>query len=236
MYEVKLSQYSGPLEKLLELIEEKKLEITTVSLGGVTGDFLSYIKNIEEHLHPKFLSDFVVVAARLMLIKSKVLLPGLELTTDEEKDIRDLEKRLKLYKEYKSAGLAFKNFFRPRPRSFSRPLLAQTEPFFYPDPRLSTNFLKIAMAKVIASLEVFLPKEERTVKRALVTIEEKMQELVARLAGTPTGSFDEISRGKAREEVIILFLAILHLIKQQKIHTSQAGQFDDIMIKTRLTA
>ena len=71
-YEVKLDKFSGPLEKLLELIEEKQLEITLVNLAQVTGDFLEYLKNLDEDSkHPSILADFVVIASRLLLIKSK---------------------------------------------------------------------------------------------------------------------------------------------------------------------
>src|SRR5262245_24863161 len=107
MYEVRLEQYSGPLDKLLELIEEKKLEPTQVSLAAVTADFISYVEKLEQEkdVDPGVLADFVVVAARLLVIKSKVLLPGLELTEEEKVDIADLENRLKIYQEFKLASV-----------------------------------------------------------------------------------------------------------------------------------
>ena len=83
-YELKTEQFSGPIEKLWELIEEKKLEITELNLAEVTADFLNYLKTIEK-VEPKLLADFVVIASRLLLIKSKALLPNLELTVEEEK-------------------------------------------------------------------------------------------------------------------------------------------------------
>ena len=95
MYEVKINQFSGPLEKLLELIEEKKMEITALSLAEVTGGFFNYVKRVESDIDPKILADFLVVAAKLVLIKSKALLPGLELTQEEELDIKDLEQAAK---------------------------------------------------------------------------------------------------------------------------------------------
>ena len=82
-YEVKLDKYSGPLEKLLELIESKHLEITVINLGKVTGDFLDYLKQLEdEHKHSSVLADFIVVASRLLLMTSKAILPTLA-STDE---------------------------------------------------------------------------------------------------------------------------------------------------------
>src|SRR3989338_1435977 len=99
-YELKLNDFAGPLDKLLELIEGKKLEITKVNLAEVTADFVAYIKTID-NLHPKFLADFVAIASKLILIKSHTLLPSLLLSKEEEVEMRDLEDRLRLYKEFK---------------------------------------------------------------------------------------------------------------------------------------
>ncbi len=231
MYEVKLSQYSGPLEKLLELIEARRLEITTVNLSGVTADFIEYVKNIEAGIHPRLLSDFIVVASRLMLIKSKVLLPGLELTSEEERDIHDLENRLKLYREFKAAGKLLGRQFLNLPASAGKPFLHLAAPIFYPG-KLSVEILKNAVARVLKNLEILIPKEERTVKRALFTVEGKMQELLMRMSGAlGARKFGELLTGKERGEVVILFLAVLHLARQQKISVSQIGQFDDIIIQ-----
>ena len=88
-YEVKQDKFSGPLEKLLELIEAKELEITLINLAQVTGDFLEYLKALDEKSkHPSVLADFIVVASRLLLIKSKAILPSLALTEEEETDIK----------------------------------------------------------------------------------------------------------------------------------------------------
>src|SRR5258706_15754469 len=101
-YELKIEQYEGPLEKLLQLIEERKLAITEISLAAVTDDFLKYLETMLE-VPPGVLADFIVVASRLVLIKSKSLLPELPLTEEEEEDIKDLEQRLLLYKRLKEA-------------------------------------------------------------------------------------------------------------------------------------
>ena len=125
-YELKLEQFSGPIEKLLELIEEKKLEITQLSLAQVTADFLVYLATIEE-LAPGILADFLVVASRLLLIKSKALLPNLILDQEEEQEIRDLEERLKIYREFKAARNYLKNLWQEQPLVFSRELLASSQ-------------------------------------------------------------------------------------------------------------
>ncbi|MEK7162430.1 MAG: segregation/condensation protein A, partial [Patescibacteria group bacterium] len=96
-YELKLENYQGPLQKLLELIEEKKMEITIINLAEVTSSFFEYLKKLEAlGMDHSLLADFLVIASKLLLIKSKVLLPSLPLTEEEESDIRGLESQLKL--------------------------------------------------------------------------------------------------------------------------------------------
>ncbi|HOB90128.1 MAG TPA: segregation/condensation protein A, partial [Candidatus Colwellbacteria bacterium] len=131
-FEISTERFSGPLQKLLELIEERKLEITELSLAEITGEFLDYVHKMGE-AEPKVLADFVSVAARLLLIKSKSLIPNLELTTEEEESIVDLEERLKLYKELKSAEKNVAVFWKSEKRSFSRDFAAGSRfVVFYP--------------------------------------------------------------------------------------------------------
>lgn len=231
MFEVHTETFTGPLEKLLELIEEKKLEVTTLSLAEVTGDFIEYIKSIEEEVAPKNLAGFVVVASRLVLIKSKVLLPNLELTTEEETQIKDLESRLKIYREFKAAAANIRELYNQNKISYGKPLFQNLPSIFYPPKAVNTQSLKASMAKIFASIENFIPKEERVVKKALVTIEEKMNELMYRLTNAPVHSFKTMRGGLAKHEIILLFLAMLHLLKHQKVRLDQAGSFDDIIIK-----
>src|SRR3989344_3944693 len=149
-YEVKLDQFSGPLDKLLELIEEKKLEVTTISLATVTDDFLNYLKAMADHeKHPSVLADFVVVAARLLLIKSKALLPSLELTQEEEMDIRDLESRLKIYQEYRNASVLLQKLWAESQQSFARQYLMNLPPVFYPPQDLKVEDLDKAMRNLL---------------------------------------------------------------------------------------
>ncbi|MFI5205325.1 MAG: segregation/condensation protein A [Candidatus Paceibacterales bacterium] len=113
-YQLKLENYQGPLEKLLELIEEKKMEITEINLAEVTTDFLSYLQELTskekidsfDGINLRIIADFVAVASRLVLIKSKALLPGEKLTLEEESEIKELEERLKIYKEFRPVPIS----------------------------------------------------------------------------------------------------------------------------------
>ena len=99
MYEITTKEFSGPLDLLLQLVEKKNLEITEISLAQVTQDYVTYIGN-QELVHPEELADFLVIASTLLLIKSKSLLPTLELEIEEQEEILDLENHLQLYKIY----------------------------------------------------------------------------------------------------------------------------------------
>ena len=96
-YQVKTQAFEGPLDVLLNLIEERKLEITQVSLAEVTGHFIEYVER--EHIPPGIIAEFLAVAARLLLIKTKALLPFLTLSEEEEEELVDLETRLKKFEE-----------------------------------------------------------------------------------------------------------------------------------------
>lgn len=236
-YEVKIQQFAGPLGKLLELIEERKLEITAISLAEVTADFLRYVKSLEKSA-PSLIADFLVVAAKLVLIKSKALLPMLELTKEEEADIKDLEGRLRIYREFKLASEHIRKLWDKGQTAYSRPLFANLgdQSIFYPPSGLAVSDLVKAIQNLSQALKVLLP-DEQTVKKAVVTIEQKMEELLNRfkdagLSGGQTGShsFRSMSDQKSRGEVIVLFLAILHLLKDRVINVEQSDRFSDIAI------
>ncbi|MEK7089648.1 MAG: segregation/condensation protein A, partial [Patescibacteria group bacterium] len=145
-FELRLEYFQGPLDKLLGLIEEKKMEVSQVSLANVTNDFLNYLGQfkvaftegqINENsplfdAPPELLADFLVVASRLLLIKSKSLLPSLELSAEEEGEIKDLEHRLALYREYKKTQEHVKSLWNEMPQMYTREFLTSNEPFFYP--------------------------------------------------------------------------------------------------------
>ncbi len=229
MFQVKTQHYTGPLGKLLELIEEKKLEITQISLAEVTGDFLKYVKELGAQNEPGIVADFLVVAAKLVLIKSKVLLPMLELTKEEEEDIQDLEGRLRIYREFKVAAEHLKKLWDKKHISYGRELLKSLgdTSFFYPPKELKVSDLVRAVQHLAMTLQALIP-EAQTVKRAVVTIEQKMEELLNRFKDAGQQSFRTLSQQKSRQEVIVLFLAILHLLKDRVVKVSQSDRFSDI--------
>ncbi len=235
-YELKMDRFTGPLEKLLALVEERELPINDISLAAVTGDFLDYLKKLEGGVETVFLSDFLVIAAKLVLIKSKTLLPSIELTAEEEGEIKDLESRLAIYREFKAAGALLKNNWHPLPAMYRRPLLTSFREgmLFYPPEGVTAVTLLISLLAAVKRFEEIIP-EKATVKKILVTVEEKVQELLSRFAERIAHSFASVAKDKSRDEVIALFLAILHLLKEKKIEVEQGEHFSDILVKKNAT-
>lgn len=228
-YELKSEHYSGPLDKLLELIETKKLEVTLLSLAEVTGEFLNYLKKLETQTNNHFLiADFLTVASKLILIKSKILIPSLVLEEEEKEDIAELEKRLKIYAELKAAQIHIKENWNELPQMTSREFLADLGKVFYPPKNLNAEDLRKSFAKLIGEMEK-LAKPKAVIKRQIVSLSSKIKEILKRVSDKPA-SFHALKSDKTKEELVILFLAILHLLKDQLIFAEQAGHFEDIKI------
>ncbi len=230
-YEVTIEKFSGPLEKLLQLIEEKHLEITQISLAEVTADFLRHVKSLSA-ASPALIADFLVVAAKLVLIKSKALLPMLELSSEEQEEIKDLEGRLKIYREFKLAGEHIRKLWDKNKIAYGRELLASLgdRAVFYPPKELAVSDLARAIATLASALQALLP-EAQTIKQAVVTIEQKIEELLNRFTQAGQQSFRTMAQEKSRGEAIVLFLAILHLLKEKIIKVEQKEQFSDIVLE-----
>lgn len=225
----KVGDFEGPLDKLLALIEEKKLPISEVSLAEVTEDFLKYLKTLPKVDFP-LLADFVAVASRLILIKSKSLLPSLELTEEEESDIRDLEKRLLVYQELKAARKHLEAKWKARGISVSREYFANLSlAVFSPGKNLDKGIMHSALAKVFQSLQK-LSLETETIKEKIISLEEKISEIIGRITKIGETTLRKLS-GASKTEVIATFLALLHLARDQMVHLTQAEHFSDIFIK-----
>ena len=229
-YEVKLDKFSGPLEKLLEMIEERHLDVTMVSLAQVTGDFLEYLKTLDEKSkHPSVLADFVVIASRLLLIKSKAILPSLELTEEEETDIKDLERRLRVYREFKIASELMEKTWEKRQSVYGRELFSNLPPVFYPSSNLTIASMQEKLNELLHELAALIP-DKQTVKKVVMTLEHKVKELLERLKERARHSFKNLSQDKPKLEIIMIFLAILHLLRERLIKADQSEQFSDITV------
>ncbi len=236
MYHVNLAKFTGPLDLLLGLIEEKRLAINEISLGEVTGQFLEYLKQMETGVssedYERTLANFLVVASRLILIKSRSLLPSLTLSDEEEADIKDLEERLRAYQRLKVLAGNLGKWAASRPPRFSRPPYFDLPTVFYPPKNVSAAGLASAYKAFLRTLPSFSKLEEQSLAR-IVTLEEKMAELMSRVNSAAETSFRDAAAGggKAKIDVILAFLAVLMLIHNKMVDVSQTGLFGEILIK-----
>lgn len=238
-FTVKTSTFEGPLDLLLSLIESRKLFINEIALSEVTNDFIEFTKRLESYALSD-VANFVVIAATLLLIKSRSLLPGLSLTPDEEEKIVDLEQRLKKYQKIKEVSIFFsKNF--GRTVLYHSPDRSHIEtPLFVPHKDISVPNLYGALNDVIARL----PKKEQTLPevtmKKVMSIEEMITGLSERIQNTMKVSFksiahahDAIEYKERKVYVIVTFLAMLELVRQGIMDVIQESDFSDMeMVRT----
>ncbi len=230
-YEINLENFSGPISKLLSLIEDKKYEVRSVDIAKVTGDFIDFVNTLN-NAHPRLLADFIAVAARLMLIKSRELVPEIELTKEEEEQINDLEERLKLYQQFKNATILFGDLYDKRQVLFARPerkrKKTEDKVVFLPPKDLTVETLLQNLKK---SINVIEELEKRYEKYEALNLDEYVISLWERVSGK-VAKFSEIASGKNKKEVIVFFMAMLNLLRENKVSIQQDAHFSDITIKS----
>jgi segregation and condensation protein A len=232
-FNIQTDAYHGPFELVLDLIEARKLLINDLALSSITEDFIQHVKGQAE-FPVEETANFIHIAATLLLIKSKSLIPDLTLTEDENADVEDLKRRLAAYEKIRDAS-------RELARIFGRTILLPEgeralEPIFAPSRDLSAQALADALARVLAARKEVEALPEARVK-PLVTIEEMMDRLAKRVQSAMTLSFKEFSKGaKEHVEVIVSFLALLELIKQGSVAAEQYDAYGDIRISHKASA
>lgn len=231
MAQIKLQQFEGPLDLLLSLIEQQKLSITEIALAEVTEQFLQYVKQLEQ-IEPTALADYLNIAAKLLVIKSKAILPSLEVSEDEELEPEeDLTTKLLLYKQFKEIAKFLRQLDAKNQQGFTRSAVFSQRVNFFPDPQITTESLHNSILKVLQQLKELDNLPKARVKEA-VSIQEKISHLQNRLASKLETSLSELlAEAKNKDEVIITFLALLELIKQRIFSVEQELLFTDVKIK-----
>jgi segregation and condensation protein A len=226
-FNIKTDAYEGPFEVLLDLIEARKLLVNDLTLANITEDFIQHVR-AQEAFPVAETANFIQIAATLLLIKSKSLIPDLALSEDENADVEDLKRRLLAYEKVRDAS-------RELARIYGKTMMVPAgerppEVVFAPSKDLSAKALAEAMARVLAAREAVEELPTARVK-PLVTIEEMMDRLAKRVQSAMTLSFNEFSAGtKERVEVIVSFLALLELVKQGAVAAEQHDIYGDIRI------
>jgi len=226
--QIQFKEFSGPLDLLLSLIDEKKMEISTVSISSVTEPFLNYLNTLES-IQAEELADFLVVAAKLLLMKSRALLP--QLMTEDDSDL-NLDAQLRLYRRFVDASKNLHNLWLDD-KSLSYPHIEEIKKAteVIQPINFSLETLSQSMVQLLKRLEPPKALPRTTIDRT-VTIKEKIDKMREMLKKHKSVNFkDIIVDSSSRSEVIVTFLAILELVKQNNVLLKQSKSFGDIELR-----
>lgn len=232
MLTVKTEVFEGPLDLLLGLIEKRKLFINDISLSKIADDYIETVRDLPE-IPLKDVANFVFIASTLVLIKSKSLLPALNLSTEEEGDIERLKDRLKTYQRIKELSVHVKNVF-GKNMIFAREAPKRAVITFSPGEDTTLQNIFTAVQNILMHLPKIDVTPQAVVKK-MITLEEAIGKLVKRIDKHLKMSFKKYA-GLGKEEksaVIVNFLAVLELIKRGAIEAIQKENFLDFDIETR---
>jgi len=233
-YQVETPVYQGPLDLLLQLIEHAELDITKVALAQVTDQFLAYLHDLKDKAAQE-VSAFLVIASRLMQIKSEALLPRPpEREPGEEDPGEALLRQLVIYKRYKELATLFDQREKLGLRSYLR---------LAPPPKMEgkLDLSDVSVADLAAAARrAFLEAAGKTPKETLgrvviarqVNIRDKIALIVRRLRQGGKAFFNSLIGKKAsRIEIVVTFLALLELIKRFRVQAQQEELFGDILLE-----
>lgn len=220
---IKLENFEGPFDLLLELAQQRRLDVTSLSLRQITDDFLAYVKSGE--CTPELLGDFLVVAATLLLLKVRQLLP--RLSAEEDQEVASLTQRLAAYQPFREVAEQL------RTRWGKYVLMSGggkvVSPFAYtfelPEGAL-TGALDELLVRLPKPIEVraHLRPQGRSLAEWLALFTERLRQLEQLV-------FQKAVRGSSSQDVAISFLAVLELARKQEIILSQSALHEDLVVR-----
>jgi segregation and condensation protein A len=226
-YAVKLTVFEGPLDLLLQLIERRELDITTVSLAAVTDQYLDYIGMLE-NVEPDVLTSFLIIAARLILIKSQALLPRPPIVEEEAESVGDdLVRQLQEYRRFKEIAATLRERDDRGLHSYIRLATTGITARIELDGVTLTDLAE-AMRQALTDLPEDLAGPD--VPRQQFSILEKIAVIEVALGAGRMRFRELVSRVTTRAEAIVTFLALLELIRVGRAVVEQAQVFGDIVI------
>jgi segregation and condensation protein A len=231
MYELKLPVFEGPLDLLLQLIEREELDITTVSLLQVTDQYLAHLRSLKE-IDADALAEFVAIGAKLLYLKSRALLPRSPEAEEEEptaEEVGDeLARLLVEYRQFKQVAGGLREIEESGLRAYPR--LAAP-----PDVSLPSGLESVTLRKLLKIVQEALKRQpaepEGAIEREEITVQHKVEEIQSALASEGRASFRRLmSACRSRLEIVVAFLAVLELIKAQRVQAKQDELFGDILL------
>ena len=230
-YTVTIPVYEGPLDLLLRLIEHAELDITAVALAMVTDQYLTYIRQLD-NARADEISAFLVIAAKLIQIKSEALLPRPPIReAGEENPAENLARQLRIYKRFKEISNELEQRDAQGMHTYLR---------LAPPPKIEgrLDLSEITLTDLLeAARSTFLQEKEKqslgtVISAPRVTIRQKIAYISGELSKNKNSSFKTlIGTGSTRLEVVVTFLALLELVKRYRVSARQDTLFGDIEIE-----
>ena len=234
-YEVNIDKFSGPLDLLLHLIKESKVNIYDIKIVDITNQYLEYIKKMQ-NLNLDIQSDYLVMASELIEMKSRMLLPKPEIIEEDEIDPREkLINRLIEYQKYKDMIENFKNLEKERKQFYTKSpekISTYSDNSVCINEDLSVNDLMNALMKFIQRKELEKPLNT-TVTKKEISVEERRNDIKKILSQKKKVNFFDLFDNYTREYIVVTFLAILEMAKKQELMIYQENNFENIICEVK---
>ncbi|MED1204926.1 segregation/condensation protein A [Heyndrickxia acidicola] len=240
-YNVKIEAFEGPLDLLLHLINRLEIDIYDIPMSEITEQYLLYVHAMKE-LELDIASEYLVMAATLLAIKSKMLLPQQEeeffedeLEPDMEDPRDNLVEQLVVYRKYKEAAQQLKNLEMDRGQMFTKPPSDLTE--LMTETQMDKQEVEVSLYDMIGALNKLLRRKKlqkplsTKIARQEISIETRMDEITKELNSIRgKKSFYSLFPYQDKEHIVITFLAVLELMKRNEIFVDQEGNFEEIYV------
>lgn len=226
-FSIETEAFSGPLDALLNLIEERKLSISQVNLAEVTDAYLAYVEKLPS-LPLGETAQFILVASTLLLIKSRTLLPSMTLTEEERESVEELEKRLARYALVRKAAKGLRKEWGRQPLLFANS--SPDRPAVFSPGEISI----VSIAEVARRIVSILPKPEEIAKASVapvLALEDVIKNLKQRFTSAFKARFSDLTKSRDRHETIVHFLAVLELVRHGSLSATQEKLFSDITLE-----
>lgn len=230
MYRVKIEQFEGPLDLLLEIIEAKKLPLVEIALSKIVDQFVDYLDKLGER-NLEQIVQFLVIASRLALLKSRELVPTASNETEEEGNLETLQRKLVLYQLFRQAAKELQKLDRRRTIFYSREAFVGFKRIFYFPPKLKVSDITAVLDNLLDTLTLPARIPQAKIKDN-VSLAEVLKQLTKILKSGQPINFSDFLRKKEPIEKLINFLGVLELLRLEKINIAQNKNFGKITIQT----
>lgn len=236
MYQVTINDFEGPLDLLLHLIKKQDMDIMEISIEEITKQYLEFINKMEE-MNLNVASEYLIMAAELIEIKSSILLPKKEVEDEEEEDPREnLINRLIEYKKYKEITGEFEKLEQDRKKYFTKEM---EDLSVYRDEGSEINLGDIDLNTLMDAFSKFLMRKEEEkplntkISKKEYSVKQRSTEIIGVLKKKKKMNFEELFEIRRKDYIIVTFLSILSLARNGQISIKQDDNFDNIYLSLR---